>query len=79
MPGHRLQQLEGHELKPETNQHWLLKGIRFEKLALYRKEFQGPAAQLVVVREHELKPGAPFHLNMQGPLRIGKVIPLRMA
>ena len=79
VPGHRLQLLENHELKPETNQHWLLKGIRFEKLVLYRKEFQGPAAQLVVFREHKMKPGAPFHMNMPGPLRIGKVIPHRMA
>ena len=66
-------------MKPETNQHWLLKEIRFKKLVLYRKEFQGPSAQLVVFREHELKPGATFHINVPGLLQIGKVIPHRMA
>ena len=79
VPGHRLQLLENHELKSETNQHWLLEGIRFKKLVLYRKEFQGPAAQLVVFREHKLKPRAPFHMNVPRPLRIGKVIPHWMA
>ena len=57
----------------ETNPHWLLKGVRLEKIVPYREEFQGPAAMLVVFREHERKPEAPFPFNVRGPLRIGKV------
>ena len=68
MPAHRLRLLEGYELKPETNQSWLQKGIQFERLVLNRKEFQGPAVQLTVFREH-----------MPGPLRIGRVTPHRRA
>ena len=79
VPAYRLQLLEDYELKPETNLSWLQKGIRFKKLVLHGKEFQGPAVQLVVFREHVLKPEAPFHMNVPGPLRIGEVTPHRMA
>ena len=64
-----------NKLTAETNQTWLQKGIRFEKFDPYRQEFQGPAKLLTVFREHERKPGCPFHMNVQGPIRIGKVSP----
>ena len=73
VPRRHLQLLEQYELTAKTNQHWLLKGIRFERIDLYRQEFQGPAALLTVFRDHERKPGAPFHMNVQGPIRIGRV------
>ena len=75
VPMDRLRLLEKYELTAETNQHWLQKGIRFEKFDPYRQEFQGPAELLTVFREHERKPGCPFHMNVQGPIRIGKVNP----
>ena len=68
-----LQQLEQYDLPVETNPHWLLKGIRLEKVVPYRDEYQGPAALLMVLREHERKPGSPFPFNVSGPTRIGKV------
>merc|ERR1711929_50033 len=68
-----LRQLEQYDLPVETNPHWLAKGLRLEKVVPYRDEFQGPAALLVVTREHERKPGAPFPFNVNGPVRIGKV------
>ena len=68
-----LRQLEQYDLPVETTPHWLSKGIRLEKVVPYRDEFQGPAALLMVLREHERKPGAPFPFNVSGPLRIGKV------
>ena len=68
-----LQQLEQYDLPVETNPHWLSKGVRLEKVVPYRDEYQGPAALLMVLREHERKPGAPFPFNVSGPTRIGKV------
>ena len=68
-----LQQLEQYDLPVETNPRWLHKGIRLEKVVPYRDEYQGPAAMLVVLREHERKPGSPFPFNVSGPTRIGKV------
>ena len=73
MPRRQLQQLEQYKLTTKTNPHWLQKGVRFKKIDLYREEFQGPTALLVVFREHERKPGAPFPFNVRGPLRIGRV------
>ena len=75
VPKDRLRLLENYELAVETNIRWLNKGIRCEKLDPYRQEFQGPAALLTVFREHECKPGSPFHMNVQGPIRIGKLNP----
>ena len=69
----QLQGLKGCELRPSTNQEWLQKGIRFEEVALYRKETQGPAAQLVVFRDHPHMGGAPFHTDHPKPTHIGKL------
>ena len=63
----------GYELRPSTNQEWLQKGIRFENVALYRDEIHGPAAQLVVFRDHPHMGGAPFHTDHPGPTHIGKL------
>ena len=68
-----LRQLEQYDLPVETTPHWLSKGIRLEKVVPYRDEFQGPAALLIVLREHDRKPGSPFPFNVRGPTRIGKV------
>ena len=68
-----LQQLEQYNLPVETNPHWLHKGIRLEKVVPYQDEYQGPAAMLIVLREHERKPGSPFPFNVSGPIRVGKV------
>ena len=64
---------KGYELRPATNQEWLQKGIRLEQVVLHRKENHGPAAQLVVFRDHPHMGGAPFHTNHPGPTHIGKV------
>ena len=64
---------KGYELRPSTNQAWLQKGIRFESVALHRDEIHGPAAQLVVFRDHPHMGGAPFHTNHPGPTHIGKI------
>ena len=69
----QLQDLKGYELRPSTNQEWLQKGIRFENVDLYRKEINGPAAQLVVFRDHPRMGGAPFHTDHPGPTHIGKL------
>ena len=69
----QLQDLKGYELRPSTNQEWLQKGIRFENVDLYRKEINGPAAQLVVFRDHPRMGGARFHTDYPGPTHIGKL------
>ena len=73
IPASQLKALEGYKLRPETTQAWLQKGIRFEKLALYREEVDRPAAQLVVFREHPRMGGSPFHTDHPNRTRIGKV------
>ena len=73
VPRRVLHQLEQYDLPVETNPHWLSKGLRLEKVVPYRNEFQGPAALLVVTREHDRKAGSPFHFNVRGPTRVGKV------
>ena len=45
-----LTELTQYDLIPKTNQEWLSRGIRLEEVVLYREEFQGPAAQLIVFR-----------------------------
>ena len=47
-----LTELTQYDLISETNQDWSSRGIRLEKVVLYREEFQGPAAQLSVFRDH---------------------------
>ena len=69
----QLQDLKGYELRPSTNQEWLQKGIRFENVDLCREEINGPAAQLVVFRDHPCMGGAPFHTDHPGPTHIGKL------
>ena len=82
VPRRVLHQLEQYDLPVETNPHWLSKGLRLERVVPYRNEFQGPAAMLVVTREHDRKAGSPFHFNVRGPTRLGKVStrpPIHMA
>ena len=68
-----LEELARYELRPETNQEWLSKGVRPEKLVLYRDEFKGPKAQLTVFRDHPRMGGAPFSVNRPKPTRVGQV------
>ena len=63
---------KGYELRPSTNPEWLQKGIRFESVALHRDETHGPAAQLVVFRDHpptvpHQPPWADAHRKDRGP------------
>ena len=57
---------KGYELKPATDPEWLLKGIRFESVALHRDENYGPAAKLFAFQEDA-------HTDYPGPTRIGKI------
>ena len=68
-----LTELTQYELIPETNQEWLSRGVRLEKVVLYRDEFKGPAAQLIVFRDHPKMGGAPFNVNRPKTTRVGKV------
>ena len=68
-----MEELAQYELRPETNQEWLNKGIRLKKLALYRDEFKGPGAMLTVFREHPRMGGAPYNVNCLKPTRVGRV------
>ena len=68
-----LTELTQYNLIPETNQDWLSRGVRLEKVVLYREEFQGPAAQLIVFRDHPKMGGAPFNVNRPKTTRVGKV------
>ena len=68
-----------YELKPETNQSWLLQGIWLEKVDLYRDEFGGPGALLTVFRDHHRMAGAPHNVNHPKQTRVGRVILARKA
>ena len=68
-----LEELAQYELRPETNQEWLSKGVLLKKLVLYRDEFKGPAAQLSVFRDHPKMGGAPFNVNHPKTTQVGKV------
>ena len=68
-----LTELTQYDLIPKTNQEWLSRGIRLEEVVLYREEFQGPAAQLIVFRDHPKMGGAPFNVNRPKNMRVGMV------
>ena len=79
VPREAFNQLSRCELKPETSQNWLQKGLKFERLSLYQREFNGPAVQLMVARSHPHQGGAPFHFNHRGPFWIGGITLLQQA
>lgn len=68
-----LEELAQYELRPETNQTWLQKGIPFKRLDLHRQEFGGPGALLTVFRDHHRMSRAPYNMNRPKPTRIGRV------
>ena len=68
-----LTELTQYDLVPKTNQKWLSRGIRLEEVVLYREEFQGPAAQLSVFRDHPKMGGAPYNVNRPKNTRVGRV------
>ena len=68
-----LTELTQYDLVPKTNQKWLSRGIRLEEVVLYREEFRGPAAQLIVFRDHPKMGGAPYNVNHPKNTRVGRV------
>ena len=73
VPASDFKKLAQYKLRPETNQSWLMKGIRFEKLDLHREEFEAPGALLTVFRDHPRMPGALYNVNKPKPTRVGRV------
>ena len=74
-----LKEVAKYKLKPETNQSWLSRGIRLEKVDIYREEFGGPGALLTVFRDHHRMAGAPHDVNHPKETRVGRVILARKA